>query len=373
MYDAIIVGARVAGAPTAMLLAQAGHDVLLVDRDTFPSDTLSTHLIRQEGVALLAEWGLLDRVIETGAPPIARTVANIMGQDQINEFQSANGNPAFELCPRRLALDDVLVQAAREAGAEVREGFSVGRLIRDSSGLVTGVEGRDASGETVREEAAVVVGADGRHSRVARELEGEIDEYELVDPLICGYYTYFSGLPYEDTQFRLLPGAAVIGFPTHHDQFCLAVERPADEFGEMRTDIEAYYLGAIQAASPEMYEAVLKAKREEPYRGTSEQRQYFRKPYGRGWVLLGDAGLHVDPTLGMGITKAFTEAAMVAPALSASLSGSQPFEDALAGFHGQRDGLWLPLSRENVGASQAVASGRVPTAPSASATVASAE
>ena len=116
MYDAIIVGARVAGAPTAMLLARAGHSVLLVDRDTFPSDTLSTHLIRIEGVALLAEWGVLDRVLATGAPPIPRTNIVMMGHELTNEFEAGEQSPGFELCPRRWALDGVLVDAAREAG-----------------------------------------------------------------------------------------------------------------------------------------------------------------------------------------------------------------------------------------------------------------
>src|ERR671921_794516 len=69
-YDAIVVGARCAGAPTAMLLAARGHRVLLVDRATFPSDTLSTHLLHPPGVAALRRWGLLDRLTATGCPPI---------------------------------------------------------------------------------------------------------------------------------------------------------------------------------------------------------------------------------------------------------------------------------------------------------------
>ncbi len=371
MYDAIIVGARVAGAPTAMLLATAGHRVLLLDRDTFPSDTLSTHLIRVEGVAQLAEWGLLDAVLESGAPKIERTHANFMGQDQVTEFANLEVGLGFELCPRRWALDAVLVDAARAAGAEVREGCSVSGLLRDDDGRVTGVTGRDASGATIEETATIVVGADGRHSRVARELE--LEEYEVVDPLICGYYTYLSGMPFTTTEFRLGPGAAVIGFPTHRDEFCLAVERPADEFSEMRTDIESYYLGAVEAIAPDVYEAVLEATREEPFRGTTDQRQYFRKPYGPGWVLLGDAGLHVDPTLGMGITKAFSEAAFAAPAIGAALSGDAAFEDALAGFQRQRDELWVPLAEQNVGASRAITAGRVPTAPSSGVMIASTE
>ena len=70
MYDAIVVGARCAGAPTAMLLARQGYRVLLVDRDTFPSDIMSTHYIHHPGIAQLKRWGLLDHVMASNCPPI---------------------------------------------------------------------------------------------------------------------------------------------------------------------------------------------------------------------------------------------------------------------------------------------------------------
>ena len=68
MYDAIVIGSRCAGAPTAMLLARAGRRVLVVDRATFPSDVLSGHTIQPAGVARLQRWGLLDKVRATGVP-----------------------------------------------------------------------------------------------------------------------------------------------------------------------------------------------------------------------------------------------------------------------------------------------------------------
>ena len=71
-YDAIVVGARCAGSPTAMLLACKGHRVLVVDKATFPSDTMSTHLVHPPGVTALKRWGLLDRLEATGCPPIER-------------------------------------------------------------------------------------------------------------------------------------------------------------------------------------------------------------------------------------------------------------------------------------------------------------
>ena len=361
MYDAIVVGARVAGAPTAILLAQAGHSVLLVDRDTFPSDTMSTHLIRQEGVAMLQQWGLLERVLDTGCPKIVRSARSIMGDAGVEEFEESESMPGFQLCPRRTVLDAILVDAALGAGAEVRQGFSVSELTHDSDGRVTGVVGRNADGETVTEEARIVVGADGPHSRIARLVETEA--YEEVESIVCGYYSYFSGFPLKQTEFHLVPGAVVIMFPTNDDQVCIAVERPVSDFKGWRQGIDEGFYSAIEAAAPQFAEGIRAAKREERWQGTADVPQYFRRPFGPGWALVGDAGAHVDPTMGLGMSKAFTEVAMIVPALDAALSGTASFEEALAAYQQQRDAAWLPWAAQNVGASQAVASGKLAMSP----------
>lgn len=360
MYDAIVVGARVAGAPTAMLLAQAGRRVLLVDRDTFPSDTMSTHLIREEGVAMLSVWGLLDRVLDTGCPKIVRSARSILGESGVEEFEATEVSPGFQVCPRRMVLDAILVDAAVGAGAEVRQGFSVSELTHDSAGRVTGVVGRNAEGETVTEEARVVIGADGPHSRIARLVETE--SYEEVESLVCGYYSYFSGFPLEQTEFHLVPGAVVIMFPTNDGQVCVAVERPVSDFAEWRQDIEMGFFSAIEVAAPQFIQALGAAKMEEPFQGAADLPQYFRRPFGPEWALVGDAGAHIDPTMGLGISKAFTEAMLLAPAVDASLSGDVLFEDALGIYQQQRDAMWLPWAAQNVGASQAIASGKIPLA-----------
>ena len=163
-YDAIVVGARCAGSPTAMLLARKGYRVLVVDRATFPSDTVSSHVVHPMGAAALARWGLLDRLAATGCPPI-HTYAFDFGPFTLS------GSPAtteaqVAYCARRTVLDKLLVDAAAEAGAEIREGSTVEELLIED-GRVTGINVRSKGGETVRERARVVVGADGRHSRVA--------------------------------------------------------------------------------------------------------------------------------------------------------------------------------------------------------------
>ena len=163
-YDAIVVGARCAGSPTAMLLARRGHRVLLVDRATFPSDTISTHLIHPPGVASLERWGLLDPVIATGSPPID-TYAFDFGPFTIAGAPGTDETPVA-YSPRRTVLDKLLVDAASEAGAEVRERFTVESLVVED-GRVVGIRGHSKGGKTVTELARVVIGADGRYSLVA--------------------------------------------------------------------------------------------------------------------------------------------------------------------------------------------------------------
>jgi len=146
-YDAIVVGARCAGSPTALLLARQGHKVLLLDRDHFPSDTISTHLVHPPGIALLQRWGLLDRLIATGCPAIER-YSHDFGPFAISGRPRPIEGVDRAYGPRRTVLDKLLVDATAEAGAEVRESFSVEEVLFDD-GRVTGVRGRTPGGQTV--------------------------------------------------------------------------------------------------------------------------------------------------------------------------------------------------------------------------------
>ena len=163
-YDVIVVGARCAGSPTAMLLARKGYRVLAVDRATFPSDTVSTHLVHPPGVAALDRWGLLDRLVVTGCPPID-TYATDFGPFTITGAPG-EGDAPVAYAPRRTVLDKILVDAAAEAGVEIRESFTVEGLVFED-GRAVGIRGHAKGGRTVTERARVVVGADGRYSLVA--------------------------------------------------------------------------------------------------------------------------------------------------------------------------------------------------------------
>ena len=189
-YDAIVVGARCAGSPAAMLLARKGYRVLLVDKSKFPSDMLSTHVVQPLACGALQRWGLLDRVVATGCPPM-HTYTFDFGPVQLSGAPGTDDAPVG-YCPRRTLLDKILLDGAAEAGVEIREEFSVDEIVMED-GRVTGIKGYSKGGDTVTEHATVIIGADGRHSLVAKTVQAQ--QYNEKPPLQGGYYTYFSGLP----------------------------------------------------------------------------------------------------------------------------------------------------------------------------------
>jgi flavin-dependent dehydrogenase len=330
-FDVIVVGARCAGSPTAMLLARKGYRVLAVDRASFPSDTVSTHILHPLGVGALARWGLLDRFVATGCPPI-HTYAFDFGPFTLAGAPGTDETPVA-YCPRRTVLDKLLVDAAAQAGAEIREGFAVDGVLIES-GRAVGIKGRSKQGGTVSERAKVVVGADGRHSTVSAAVRPE--QYDEKPPLMAAYYSYWSGLPMNgrfETYIREERGFAVT--PTHDDLTVVIVAWPYAEFMENKKDIEGNYLKAIEMA-PVFAERLRGAVREAPFAGAAVP-NYFRKPYGLGWALVGDAGYNRDFITGQGILDAFRDAELCAAALDESFSGARSFDDAMGDYQRRRD------------------------------------
>ena len=337
-YDAIVVGARCAGSPTAMLLARRGHRVLLVDRATFPSDTISTHLIHPPGVASLERWGLLDSVIATGSPAID-TYAFDFGPFTISGTPGTDETPAA-YAPRRTALDKLLVDAASEAGAEVRERFTVESLVVED-GRVVGIRGHGKGGQTVTELARVVIGADGRYSLVADAVGAQ--EYNVKPQLQVSYYTYWSGLPMNGRfETAIRPGLGYAAWPTNDDLTLVIAGRSIDEFDAVRQDIEGTYLETLVEVAPEFADRVRSARREERFVGTAV-RGYLRKPFGPGWALVGDAGYNKDFITAQGIHDAFRDAELCATALHEAYEGRRSFEDALGEYQTRRDERVLPM------------------------------
>jgi len=337
-YDVIIVGARCAGSPTAMLLARKGYQVLLLDRASFPSDTLSTHYIHQPGVARLGTWGLLDEVVASNCPPLNSYTFDV-GPFALKGAPPAADGFAAGYAPRRKVLDSILVKAAVSAGAELRERFTVDDILRED-GRVTGIRGHAAGGESVTEEARMVIGADGMRSLVARRVQAPA--YNVKPTITCAYYTYWSDVPVEGVELYVRPERMIIASTTNDGQALTIVYWPHADFQRVRSDIERNFLTALELA-PGLAERVRNGRRSERFMGSADLPNFFRKPYGPGWALVGDAGYHKDPITAQGITDAFHEAEWVAAAIDAGLTGQKPLEDALARYEQHRNNAVLPM------------------------------
>jgi 2-polyprenyl-6-methoxyphenol hydroxylase-like FAD-dependent oxidoreductase len=333
MYDVIVVGARCAGSPTAMLLAQRGYRVLLVDRATFPSDTLSTHFVKPPGVAMLRRWGLLDQVIASGCPPVPRF------RFDYGPVVLAGSPPPLDggrdsYAPRRMILDTILVEAAARAGAEVRPAFTVDAMLTDGE-QVAGIRGHARGGANFTERARLVVGADGRRSLVARAVAASV--YRARPALTCAYYSYWSDVPVEEQiEGYFLPRRVILVFPTNDGQTCVFLQWPRAEFGSVRADVEGQVWAAV-AQVPGLAARLRAGRRAARLAGTGDLPNYFRTPYGPGWALAGDAGYHRDPLTAQGISDAFRDAQLLSQAIDAGLAGRQPLANALAGYQRRRD------------------------------------
>jgi len=344
MYDAIVIGARCGGAPTAMLLARKGHRVLLVDRAVFPSDIPHGHLIHRAGPRRLASWGLLDRVIATGCPAITAMSSDLGDFSLAAKDLTVDGAPvAFG--PRRTALDRVLVDAAVEAGVELREGFSVASLTTDGD-LVTGIRGGDRrTGTSVTERATLTIGADGRNSHVARAVGAP--EYEQEPSLTCWYFSYWSDVPGDAVELYDRHGRAIFAFPTNDALFAVFVAWPISELSLVRADIERQFLAALDGV-PALGERVRAGRRADRFYGATDLRNFLRRPYGPGWALVGDAGCHKDPYLALGITDAFRDAELLATAVDDGLAGRRTLTDALGEYERRRNEATMPDYRMNL-------------------------
>jgi flavin-dependent dehydrogenase len=332
-YDVIVVGARCAGSPTAMLLARKGYRVLLVDRATFPSDTVSTHVVQPSGVAALRRWGLLDDVIATGCPPLDTQTFDF-GPLTISGRPRAVDGVATTYAPRRSILDEILVDAAATAGAEVRAGYSVDGL-EVEDGVVAGIRGAGCAVDRAR----VVIGADGRNSLVARAMEPA--HYRDKPRLMQAYYTYWADLDVTGFHQYVRPYRGWGAAPTNDGLTMLVVGWPAAEAEAYRADPEANYLATLDAA-PEFAERVRAATRVDRFTAASVP-NYFRVPFGPGWALVGDAGYNRDPITAQGISDAFLDAERCTDALDDALSGRRSFDDAMSDYHAARDERVMPM------------------------------
>ncbi len=315
-----------------MLLARRGHRVALVDRAEFPSDTISSHFLWPHGAALLESWGLLDRLQSRGCQPIPSLTFDFGSVSLTGQVPSVREVSAA-FCPRRTVLDSMLVGAALEVGVELFDRTSV-RSLRWSDGHACGVDIKPSSSAARRIDARLVVGADGRHSVIAAEAGAE--PYVLEPPLTFVYYSYWSGVPTRSPTYHMRPGRLILRWPTNDDLTCVYVGGHQSEFAEFRRDIEGNFMKSLEAI-PGLHDEIASGRREERFRGASDLVNFYRKSYGNGWALAGDAGHHKDPTTGFGMSDAFASAEMLAAAAHSALVGARPWKEALIDYQRRRD------------------------------------
>jgi 2-polyprenyl-6-methoxyphenol hydroxylase-like FAD-dependent oxidoreductase len=335
-YDAIIVGARVAGAATAMLLARSGLRVLVVDQRRRGSDTLSTHALMRGGVIQLSRWGLLDEVRAAGTPPVHRTVVRYGDDEEIVTLKPIPHCDAL-YAPRRTVLDDLLVAAAERAGAEVRFGVRVTGLLRSDDGRVRGAVVRDPDGRCQELQARITIGADGIRSGVARDV-GAVT-YGLSEHTSALVHCYLDGLEVDGYHWLYGTTTSAGLIPTNDGLVCAWLSAPSTSFARLRAGGDPGFRATFASVAPDLADAVRRARRVGPLRGFVGSPGYLRHPWGRGWALVGDASHFKDPLSAHGMTDALRDAELLADAVLTAAADERQEAAALAGYHDLRDEL----------------------------------
>jgi flavin-dependent dehydrogenase len=336
-HDVVIVGGRVAGSATAMLLARLGHDVVVVDQASFPSDTVSTHSIARSGVVQLGRWGLLDEVLDSGAPAIRQLTFHARGESVSRPVKHKAGVD-FLIAPRRYVLDTIIAAAAGRAGADVRTGVTVTGVQRDARGRVVGVRGRDRAGAEIDIGARYVIGADGLRSQVARSAGAAISEARPAGG--ATQYAYYTGIPWAGIEFFIGERSLAGVFPTHQGQACIWVCGPSADAKAVRrrAGSRAEAFGELlERSAPQLADRLRQARRVSPVAGMLRMPNQVRQAFGPGWALVGDAGYHRDAVTGYGISDAFRDAEFLAAALDQALGGVTEETAALTMYQRRRD------------------------------------
>ncbi|HXW03884.1 MAG TPA: NAD(P)/FAD-dependent oxidoreductase [Vicinamibacterales bacterium] len=330
-YDAIVVGARCAGAATAMLLARRGMRVLAIDRGQYGSDTLSTHALMRGGVLQLARWGVLRAIVAAGTPAV-RSVSFYYDGERVQVPIKARDGVEALFAPRRSVLDRLLVDAARHAGAEIAYHTRLGGLMRAPDGRVRGavLEGPNGGGRRVP--ARIVIGADGLRSTMV-QLVGAVPYY-VGRHSSAVVYGYWPDMDVREYEWHFIAGASAGVIPTNDGQTCVFASTPAAQFHDVfGGHVAAGYLRTLERVAPAIAAAVGRASRTVSLHGFPGHAAFLRQSVGPGWALVGDAGYFKDPLTAHGITDALRDAELLADAIA------EGTDAALARYQQQRDEL----------------------------------
>lgn len=334
-YDTIIVGGRVAGASTGMLLARRGHRVLIVERSQMPSDTVSTHAVMRTGVLQLTRWGLIDRIVAAGTPPIKDITLGFGDQRIPFELKPDFGVDTL-YAPRRQILDHLLLDAAGESGAEVRDRTTMTGLLHGEQGRVEGIRvGRGSTTETIT--SKYVIGADGHRSRVAGQAGSTIRRSHQATNTV--HYGYYENIDFPGFWFQFTPGVNAGLIPTNHGQCLVFAGRPAHRRAQFGGDPDGEFHRLLEQAGDDLAGVVRQGSRVGRFHGTSGLAGFIRQAWGPGWALVGDAGYTKDPISAHGISDALRDAELCARAIDQALLEPTNANQALAWYERLRDGM----------------------------------
>jgi 2-polyprenyl-6-methoxyphenol hydroxylase-like FAD-dependent oxidoreductase len=302
-----------------------------------PSDMpTSTHMVWHGGVSRLKRWGLLDRLAAAGAPPVRDFNLDL------GAFVLRGRAPAGDVeecyAPRRYALDAMLVEAAVEAGAELRRGSVTG--LRMVDGRVAGVRYSDGDGAAAEAAAGIVVGADGINSTIATAVDAA---YLDQRPQLAGnIFSYFGDLPLSGMEFYSRPGRMIYAWPTNDGLTLAGMCIRYDDYRRLAADPEGCFHAELDALVPEFAARAHSARRELPWHKAAT-RNFCRRPWGPGWALVGDAGMTMDAITAAGISNAFRDAEYLADAIDAGRGSQAALDAALMQFEQRRDAASMPL------------------------------
>jgi flavin-dependent dehydrogenase len=339
-YDVVVVGGRVAGASTALLLARAGMRVAVVDRAAYGTDTVSTHGLMRAGVLQLSRWGVLDAVVAAGTPSIERTTFHYPDAASVPiDIRPGAGVPAL-YAPRRYVLDRILVDAAAAAGAEVLHEAAMTGVLRDGGGegTVRGVQVTTRAGRRIELHAAITVGADGVRSGFASEVGARtIRRGRACSAML---YRYYAELPATGYEWAYGPAAAAGFIPTNDGLTGVFVGSTPARLRTVRRDgVERAFAALLAESHPDLPERVASASLASRTVGWAGVPGFVRRSWGPGWALVGDAGYFKDPITTHGITDALRDAELLAAAIVEALTGVASTSAALRRYQSTRDRL----------------------------------
>lgn len=337
-YDVVVVGGRVAGASTALLLARAGARVALIDRSRPGSDTVSTHGLMRAGVLQLSRWGLLDQIVAAGTPPIRSTIFHYPNRPTVHVAIRPSPGVDALYAPRRHLLDWLLVDAAAQAGVHVITDTAVTALRSDSHGRVRGVHVVSRGGEAVEVPASITVGADGIRSTVATLTRAPVVQRGRSRSAV--FYRYLTNMAADGYEWAYGAGTAAGLIPTNHSQTCVFVSTTPERMRAFRrTGAEHAFAAVLAQAAPAFLERVAAAEPASSIYGWGGIPGHVRRSWGPGWALVGDAGYYKDPITTHGMTDALRDAELLADAIIESIAGETPEAQALARYQQARDRL----------------------------------